>query len=249
MAHLEWRDDANHIVAVFFDAVRSVDHRQNANVTKHPVQRGADISDHVRVELPRVSVTGTVSIAPLFANSAIGGNSELQAVSGRTQRVTLARPPVSPVPSRASLLQGGFLSAATSLVSRATSPKDIDSLVTDEASGRVAKMTAVLMDDAQLKRRLIRFVDEAKTYQNMVIASLAITRTNQFRGAAVALELEQIRIVDTRLVDRPVPVEVRAKPTISTAGSAKSKGSTEAEESSKSAALKAAEKLFSFGGL
>lgn len=244
MAHLEWLNDAGHVVAVRFDAVRTVDHRQNASVTKHPVETGADIADHVKVDLPGVSVTGYVSRAPLTSRAKIGGTE----ASGSYQGITL---PSSPVPVAATwvkkqvelpgpppgapskgvlgtIAQGGIVGGGLDLIKGAlggatkadalvrgpgsrSSPNKVESLVTDDPNSRVYLMTSILQE-AQRARRFVRFVDEAATYEEMVIASVQVTRTQRDYGATFQLELEQLQTVASKTVAAPQPREVRGLP-------------------------------------
>lgn len=260
MAHLEWNDDAGHIVAVRFDAVRTVEHRQNATVTKHPIQGGADIADHVRVELPGVSVTGYVSRAPLTGLAKLDTLDGVPGRSGRyetvelpgsgvsskglvSKRVELPPPPPSPVArSATAALQGGLLQAGLDAISSAfgansvdalvpgpagiTSPNKVETLVTDEADARVSAMHT-LLTEAQQAKRLVRFVDQAATYEDMIITGITVSRDQQMFGAAFQVELEQIKFASSQTLDVPVPREPRGQ-TVKNAGasSAKSGGDT-----------------------
>lgn len=56
------RDDAEVFV---FDAVLSEDHEENAEVSTHPLETGAEVTDHVRVSPISFSISGIVSNTPL----------------------------------------------------------------------------------------------------------------------------------------------------------------------------------------
>lgn len=247
MAHLEWTNDAGHVIAVRFDAVRTVEHRQSATATRHPVEKGADISDHVRVDLPAVSITGYISSSPLFAYAEIGGIKDRPKPSGSYQKVELPKPPVVPGVG-VSLLQGGvggLVEAGLSALRGLTSPNVVESLITANAEGRPAAFLEVITE-AQEKRRLVRLVDEAKTYDDMVIVGKILTRTQRDFGASVQIELEQIKIVTASLVDLPVPLEPRGLVSKLAAGAAKAAGAGgNVDEKQKSAALKIATGLYS----
>lgn len=60
------------IGSVTVDATLSQEHTSAADVTDHPVEDGADVSDHVRVRAPRVRLTGVVSNTPLVASNFTG---------------------------------------------------------------------------------------------------------------------------------------------------------------------------------
>lgn len=55
------------LVVIDFDSVVGESHSANAAITTHAVQRGADISDHVRPELRKLSLKVRVSNSPLRA--------------------------------------------------------------------------------------------------------------------------------------------------------------------------------------
>lgn len=96
---------------------------------------------------------------------------------------------------------------------------------------------------------MIRLVDEARDYDDMVITHIGVTRSQREYGAVFQVTLEQIKVVSTKLVDAPVPAEVRgqlAKAAGAAAAKALGGGQTE-EEKKKSAALKMAQGLL--GGL
>lgn len=225
MAHFEWFNPAGHIIAVRFDAVRTVDHRQNATVAKHPVQKGAKIADHVHVDLPAVSVTGYVSIAPLFTTRKIGGLKEGWEPSGSYQRIEL---PASPggygnIEASASAMQGGVVQAglgALGLLSGITSPNSVESIVTDDPESRVSLMYELLTDAQQNKLR-VNFIDEVRDYKDMIITHVAATRTQREYGAAFQVELEQVKLVSTKMLrEPPLPAEPRAEPAVAAGAAA-----------------------------
>jgi hypothetical protein len=251
MAHLEWLSDAGHIIAVRFDAVRTVDHHRNATVTRHPVQKGADIADHVRVELPAVSLTGYVSIAPLFTTHKIGGPKEGWAPSGSYQRIELPPPPggAGGIGAAASALQGGVVQAGLDLLSSVTSPNSVESIVTDDPEGRVRLMHE-LLNEAQEKRRLVKFVDQVRAYDDMVIATVVATRTQREYGAAFQLELEAIQLVETKMVSTPLPAEPRgALAKAAGAAAAKAGANQSVDDKKRSAALTLAQSALGGVGL
>jgi hypothetical protein len=219
MAHLEWTDDAGHVVAIRFDSVQSVEHSQTALVTRHPVERGADIADHVRPELPTVTLTGTVSNTPLFAVSELQYRDGNRKAIGSYQQVELAK---SPGTSRASALQGGFLDAINNAIRGPSGPAAVDALVFENLSSRVKQITTILTDALEASR-LIKFVDEARDYENMVIESKAIVRTAEGgKACSVTLTLSQIKVVESAVVDSPIPSELRGQ-LATAAGSAAAK--------------------------
>lgn len=245
MAHLEWKNAIGLVQWLRFDAVRSVELSQHAMVTRHPVQKGADIADHVRVDLPHISITGYVSIAPLTVDASVVRMKDVPVPSGIYQPVVL---PPGPAGIRANPLQGGLIQAAVDALSSLTGPSSVESLITNAPGDRASEAAAKLLE-LQETRELIRFVDELKTYEDMIITAVIGTRTQQVYGAAFQIELEQIRVVSSKLVDLPVPAEPRGQLAKTTASSPKSSGQGPVDEAKKSAAVRIAEGLFGGIGL
>jgi hypothetical protein len=59
-------------LGVEIDATITEEHTSEAEITDHPVEVGADISDHKRVKPARVRLTGVISNTPLFFDAASG---------------------------------------------------------------------------------------------------------------------------------------------------------------------------------
>lgn len=241
MAHLEWRTEIGLVNWLRFDAVRSVEVSQHASVTRHPVQKGADITDHVNVDHPHVSVTGAITIAPLTVDSVVVGP-KLPLANGLYQPVSL---PSAPFKQSAILrtLQVGVAQAALDAISGSVGANAVQSLVTLFPETRVGAAAASLLE-LQEKRTLVRFVDELRTYEDMVITSVVGTRTAQFYGAAFQIELDAITVVESKLVDLPVPAEPRGQATKSSASAPKNSPSNAVEGAKKSFALGLAQSLF-----
>src|SRR5574338_383801 len=168
MAHLEWKNTIGLVQWLRFDAVRSVEVSQHAATTRHPVQKGADIADHVKVDLPHVSLTGYISIAPLTIDAAVVRAKDVPVPGGIYQPVLL---PPGPAGFRPNPFQGGLVQAAADALSKLTGPKTIESLITNSPGDRVSEAAAKLLE-LQDERELIRFVDELKAYEDMVIVSV-----------------------------------------------------------------------------
>lgn len=242
MAHLEWKSKIGLVNWLRFDAVRTVEVSQHANITRHPVQKGADITDHVNVDLPHVSITAYVSIAPLSSDAAIARPKDIPVPSGIYMPVSLPGPPFKH--STASrIAEVGPIQAALDALASVTTPTAIESLVTNSPGDRVSQAAAKLLE-LQETVELLRFVDELRTYENMVITSVVGTRVAQTYGAAFQVELDAINIVESKLVDLPIPAEPRGQATKSSASSPKNSNSSPVDDAKKKAAKSFAASLF-----
>ena len=249
MAHLEWKESNGFGLVQWlrFDAVRTVEIHQTANVTRHPVQKGADVADHVRVDLPHVSLTGYISIAPLSVDAMVVRPKDVPIASGLPQPVLLPSGPIPP--EQASLqnnpFQAGLLEAAINALSGLAGSGSVTSLITQNPGDRAATAATTLLR-LQNEHTLVRFVDELNTYDDMVITSVVGTRTAQIYGAVFQVDLDQIRVVSTGLADLPVPAEPRAQVAKATASTPKNSGNSAVDDAMKSDALRLAQGLFHF---
>lgn len=68
-AHLAWTDAAGNQNQLTFDCVVSEQWDEDATVTEHPVEQGADVTDHVRVELRKCELKVWATNEPIDANN------------------------------------------------------------------------------------------------------------------------------------------------------------------------------------
>lgn len=94
MTVLIWTDDAGGTVSVRFDTVNTETHDSTSVITEHPVEKGSNVSDHIRPELDRLSVEGYVSNKPLATNPDVdqfAGYSPITLPDGTTATVLAPR--------------------------------------------------------------------------------------------------------------------------------------------------------------
>jgi hypothetical protein len=89
MAHIVYaRDDAGaQLELIEFDATIYDNYVDTATVTEHPIEDGQSISDYVKPQLSRLTLTGTITNTPLTSTSTSRGSpayEPLVAVPGRT---------------------------------------------------------------------------------------------------------------------------------------------------------------------
>lgn len=68
MASIIWTSPTGKTAMVEFDCTGSEEHTQAAEVTEHPVEVGADITDHVRPLRVKLNLTGTITNTPINSN-------------------------------------------------------------------------------------------------------------------------------------------------------------------------------------
>ncbi len=111
-AYLSWTDSAGALHTFFPDLVLSENWSENATVTEHPVEQGANVVDHVRVELVKCELALFATNEPVGANNFT--NPELTAVvleglDGPGQ--VIPSPPVADVWDANLALKGALLAA------------------------------------------------------------------------------------------------------------------------------------------
>lgn len=82
-AFLQYQTATGVVNAIVFDSVLSEDWDEPASVTEHPVENGANVADHVRVGLAKVTLKVRVTNEPLDSNQftdPIGGAGQLIAL-------------------------------------------------------------------------------------------------------------------------------------------------------------------------
>jgi hypothetical protein len=193
--------------SLYFDAVLTEQSEHTASVVEHTVESGADISDHVRDGNDRITLEVFVSNTPIEdVNGWYGGS-----VQGVALDVPSSKKLPAPTPGA---LLNAAVAAATDLIagkkaykasvlkfpSKFNAPKDV--LTQLEAWKKGAVLGKVILP--------------WKTVENVVITRVAANRTAATGDAATfTIDLQQIRLVETKLVTSPVPTEIRGKVAIS----------------------------------
>lgn len=93
---IQWTDEGE-TVGLEIDVTPTEGYESTAEVTKHPVETGSAIADHVRPGNPTITITGMITHAPVRVPTTqtrglarAAGNVDLR-VGGETVRVTLQR--------------------------------------------------------------------------------------------------------------------------------------------------------------
>lgn len=234
MAHLEWKTKSGQMLGLFFDAVTVIEHGLTAEVATHPVESGPDIADHIRPNLPTISMTATVSNMPMRPTAALQSRFGVRAPIGSYRPVPLPKAPVRPpVPAAARL--GISSNPIGDALNAAREPKSADALVFDGLKSRVREVTDILTQIVNDKQ-LVSLKDEARDYTDMAITGRVIVRTSEGgKACEVQLQMQQIKIVTSAVVDAPIPAEVRGQGL--TAGGSAS-GKTDAQGEAKKIQMK-----------
>lgn len=222
---LYWQDpDTGETETVQFDAVIVLSPEDLVTITKHPVEVGADVSDHARDEPDRLSIEAKVSTIPNPRDQDVAKNPLDLVVHVRTtpgtKQITLDVPTPPITPSLGGLVEAGVnaISSAISGPPRAT--------VINESRSRTISMTAQAWQQssprnrvrdvyekllgAKTKKVLVTIQTTMREYFDMMIARVAAPQTVEDGNAVTfGLDFERIRVADSETVQSPQPVEAR----------------------------------------
>lgn len=196
MALFRWKDNAGVELYVKFDAVKVVEFAQEAEVSKHPVEQGPDVADHIRPLLPTVNVTAYMSNTPLYTNDGVDQRAEW----GQIEL------PVTPRRRRLSNPAGAVEDSFTD-----NSPIQIYGLIFNDLSSRVREVKEKLKEALE-NGYLLSIEDNDENLEN-----LAINRNSSIRsledgdGATIQLQCEQIKLTTVETVSAPEPAEIRGR--------------------------------------
>lgn len=198
-AFLRWTPKGGQRQFLSFDVVPGETQMASASVTEHPVEKGPDVTDHVRQNLDQVKLECVVSNEPLYDTNERGATE---------QSVPLTfpqyAPPLTPTPGSLFGALGGAISrlfgsalTANAQVLKFASDSDMVSETHDIL--RTLKETAQLID----------LYTTTHEYHDMILESIEVNPVGT--GGTFNLNFKQIRRVEVRVVTAPIPTEVRAK--------------------------------------
>ena len=226
MTTLFWQDpDSGETEVLEFDAVISLSPEDAVTITDHPVEQGANVSDHARDEPERLSIEGIVSTVPNVALDDDVALSPLDlevaarpAAGTRTIALDVPSPPIQPDPN--GLLQAGISALGNAL---SGGPK---ATVNDTSDTKVVTRTARALQQRSPRNRIRDVYDKllgAKTkhvpitvqttvrdYFDMQIERIAAPQSaSSGQSVAFQLDLRRIRVADSETVESPKPAEAR----------------------------------------
>jgi hypothetical protein len=226
-AYLEFDDET-----LYFECVTSETAEHTATATEHNVEQGANVSDHVRPGLDKVTLEVFVSNTPI---EDVNGKYDLAKESVELDVIVMQaqaffseldvpefKQSLAPTP-------GSLINAATSAIGDLISGKPAykaqglmstpgryaglaKASVLRMSKANVVKDVVSLLDDWRLEGVVGKVVTSWKTYESVVITSVEIKRSATTGDAAtIAIRLQEIRLVESRITTAPMPTETRGK--------------------------------------
>lgn len=171
--YLSWIDDANEARTLYFDLAFSDEAKHTSEITKYPVEQGANVADHVRVQ--PLTLTASVFVSNTPIDDLPDGSRAKQVI-----KVPLTGSPL--------------LKATGAAVAQFTDTVFFDG---DFIAGTYAQLRE--LHDEHI---LLAVTTPVKNYTNMIMTSLTLQRDkdNSGDGAKFDIEFEQITIVSSDLV-------------------------------------------------
>jgi hypothetical protein len=190
-----------------FDVVMSVTPEFVSTVTNNPVEKGADVADHIRKELDRVTLEVYVSDTPIIETDLEGNNTRGGAVRSKVLNIPEPTPTFIPTPGA---LFNALGSAVSGLISGAAPPTAAQVLSFSkefDAGEECLKILEKIRDDAEL----VEIYTSAKVYSNMALVRIGGPKVDKDTGggASFTLEFKQIRLVSVAFVAAPKPSVVQ----------------------------------------
>lgn len=148
--------------------------------TDHPIEDGADITDHLKIKPVSLKIDGVISETPLTLSAAL---SSLTTTAG----------------SAGGGLIGGFKGGLGQTAAAAGASK-IGAKIFGNSSSPVT-LARQQMRDLILKKKVFRIVTKYEAFDNMVLTSLSFTRDNTTGGSIkFSATARQITIVSSEVV-------------------------------------------------
>lgn len=206
--------DGNHTL-IFegrLEMVVSETHTLASEVTEHAVERGADITDHVRRKPARVNMQLFVSEEPLDELKTTAFKIPPPTDAPQTLQVGGASVTIPPrgdrglaPPPIALLTPGGLVNAAVAAVSATFFPEQaVPATVGIPATKPYVTRFMDLLEEARNIGQVLTLVTRKRTYDNMLLESVTMDRgQGDGTGARFNLEFKEVRIVDTKIVPAP----------------------------------------------
>lgn len=213
---------------LYFDAVTNEATKHAAKVTEHPVEDGANVSDHIRDELDTVTLEVFVTNQPIKDVNNLYGLDlnyiELIEVDGKEGKLAgkqLDIPKYRPIPITPGAAIQAIGNAVRDLLGDATVAQLYGQTEAKKLTAAApvqnwpTKFNAITDTVAQLvdwKMRGVvgKVITPWKTFPSVVFTEIGTVRNAPTGDAAiVSLSFKEIRLVESKLVTAPVPTEPR----------------------------------------
>lgn len=206
-AFILWKPKAGPSKSLFFDACTSEGQSFTSTATEHPVETGANVSDHVRKELDRVTIEVFVSNAPIYDWNDRGGK-----LSKVKLKVEKYKAPFAPTPGAVFAAVGGAVKGAMAALLGGGDEEYAAQVLKWDASFDAVADTLQALEKIKNEVQLVDVVLPSRLHENMMLESIEVER-NPGHGDAASFKLgfKQIRQVEAKLVNAPKSTQKRGE--------------------------------------
>lgn len=236
MVELVYERDNGSEAVILFDATLSEEHRAEAEITEHPVERGANVSDHIRPKLERLRLDVHVTNTPIrdprsYPNKSgaqpvdlAGGavlnlsNQEIFRVEHSETVVPAHVPPGPTLEGRVGFDEFSFRFSSQHVAPAIILPREQVFGVTTRKFDREFDRVKLVHDTLVQHRTqgtMFRVLTSMREYERLVINSITAPRSVEDGDAVtISIRMKEIRIGRVQIAenapDAPQP-EPRAK--------------------------------------
>jgi len=208
-SYLVWTTKAGEERLLRFDAILAEHHSLKATATEHPVEKGVDLTDHIRKNLDELTLEVFVTNAPVHTEDLTkkAGTSRGSNFVSVPLDVPAYEPPLELTPGSLFNAVGGALSSLL--------------------GGKVEYNARVLKFDNEFNNvsdtlRILRGIKDTSQllevytpnwqYPKMVLLSIDFPRAVGEGGSGkMTLQFKALRIIETKQTADPIPTEVRGQ--------------------------------------
>ena len=201
-------DDSGRIVT--FDVIESETHEGLSEITAHPVEKGVEITDHVRPQPDRLSLIAYVTNQPIFVNPFTE--------RGELLNFKLEVPEYFPSPEALLTSPGGALRFGAAAIGNAIG----DLLGLDDKNAQLLAFTepfnAIVetyetLEELRTNAVLLEIITPVRVYEDMILERVTTPRVAGDSGVPFQLDFKQLRVVESGQVSAPpIPAEPRGVP-------------------------------------
>jgi hypothetical protein len=190
---------------IYFDLTVSEMHEGTVTVTEKPVERGAPVADNARVSLDKLTLVVFVTNSPTRDRP----DGSLGMTEGTVKLdVPRYKPPFTPTPGAV------FKALGDGVRSLFADPPDdtqtVRKFALEDRDSRQELESA--LRTLQNDKIFCQVITAFRSYTSMFLESFEMPiDEDSGDGAEVTLNFRQIRIVDTRLVNAPIPTQARGQ--------------------------------------
>lgn len=198
-AFLRWTPKGGQRQFLSFDVVPNETQSMTATMTERPVEKGPDVTDHVRQDLDNVKLECVISNEPLYDTGERGAVQE--SVPLEFKQYT---PPLVPTPGALFGALGGAISRLFGSELKATAQ-----VLTFDSDSDMVSETHDILRTLKESAQLIDLYTTTHEYHDMILLSCEYNPVGT--GGTFNLNFRQIRRVEVKVVTAPIPTEIRAK--------------------------------------